>query len=134
MTNNPECSVFREAGLTCSGWNLLASEDVVLRQLIADSRMCVESWRRKHERALAAAQKKGDTDHAEWHSEQIATAIELLARMDQATHRETVAVVYDHVGMHPQWLQHIDWLGSHVRSARWLKAHEVAWQLADWGA
>jgi hypothetical protein len=47
---------------------------------------------------------------------------------------ETVAVVYDHVGMHPQWLQHIDWLGSHVRSARWLKAHEVAWQLADWGA
>lgn len=42
------------------------------------------------------------------------------------------AVIYDHVGLHPRWLEHLDWLGTHVRAARWVKASEVAWQFADW--
>lgn len=25
---------------------------------------------------------------------------------------QSVAVVYDHVGLHPRWLGHLDWLGS----------------------
>ena len=44
------------------------------------------------------------------------------------------AVVYDHVGLHPRWLEHLDWLGEHVRAARWVKASEAAWQFADWEA
>mgnify|MGYP001259524222 CR=1 FL=1 len=44
------------------------------------------------------------------------------------------AVVYDHVGLHPSWLQHLDWLGAHVQTARWIKASEIGWQLADWTA
>lgn len=44
----------------------------------------------------------------------------------------SVAVVYDPVGLHPRWLQHLDWLGSHVRVARWVKVTEAAWQFADW--
>lgn len=44
------------------------------------------------------------------------------------------AVVYDHVGLHPHWLEHLDWLGAHVRAARWVKASEAAWQFADWEA
>lgn len=44
----------------------------------------------------------------------------------------SVAVVYDAVGLHPAWQQHLDWLGTHIRSAQWVKATEVAWQLADW--
>lgn len=43
------------------------------------------------------------------------------------------AVIYDHVGLHAEWLQHMEWLSGHVKSTtHWLKASEVAWQLADW--
>lgn len=44
----------------------------------------------------------------------------------------SAAVIYDPVGLHPRWLAHLDWLGSHVRTARWVKVTEAAWQLADW--
>jgi hypothetical protein len=47
---------------------------------------------------------------------------------------QPVAVVYDHVGLHPRWLGHLDWLGQHIRSARWVKASEAGWQFADWEA
>ena len=46
----------------------------------------------------------------------------------------SVAVVYDPVGLHPSWLGHLDWLGSQIHSARWVKASEAAWQFADWEA
>lgn len=45
---------------------------------------------------------------------------------------QSVAVVYDHVGLHPRWLGHLDWLGQHIHSARWVKASEAGWQFADW--
>lgn len=45
----------------------------------------------------------------------------------------SVAVVYDSVGLHPAWQSHLDWLAGQIRSARWIKASETAWQLADWG-
>ena len=45
---------------------------------------------------------------------------------------QTVAVIYDHVGIHPRWLAHLDWLGSHIRPVQCVKASEAAWQFADW--
>lgn len=53
---------------------------------------------------------------------------------DAATHAEgnPPAVVYDHVGLLPTWVKHIDWLGEHVKTARWVKACEAGWQFADW--
>ena len=45
---------------------------------------------------------------------------------------QSVAVVYDHVGLHPRWLEHLDWLGKHIQSARWVRASEAGWQFADW--
>ena len=47
---------------------------------------------------------------------------------------QSVAVVYDHVGLHPRGLGHLDWLGQHIHSARWVKASEAGWQFADWEA
>ncbi|WP_022962737.1 toll/interleukin-1 receptor domain-containing protein [Halopseudomonas pelagia] len=47
---------------------------------------------------------------------------------------KSVAVVYDHVGLHPRWLEHLDWLGQHIQSARCVKASEAGWQFADWEA
>ncbi|WP_319405775.1 toll/interleukin-1 receptor domain-containing protein [uncultured Desulfosarcina sp.] len=43
------------------------------------------------------------------------------------------AVIFDPVGLHPGWIEHLDWLGSQIRSTHWVKATEVAWQFADWG-
>ena len=45
---------------------------------------------------------------------------------------QSVAVVFDHVGLHPRWLGHLDWLGHHIQTVRWVKASEIGWQLADW--
>lgn len=43
------------------------------------------------------------------------------------------AVIYDHVGLHAEWLQHMEWLTGQVKSTtHWLRANEAAWQLADW--
>lgn len=47
---------------------------------------------------------------------------------------QTVAVIYDHVGLHRRWLAHMEWLGTHIRVARWVRAEEIAWQFADWEA
>jgi hypothetical protein len=44
----------------------------------------------------------------------------------------SVAVVFDPVGLHPAWLEHLDWLGRHIQTARWVKSTEAAWQFAGW--
>lgn len=46
----------------------------------------------------------------------------------------STAVIYDSVGLHPNWLGHLDWLGEQINTAKWVKAHEAAWMLADWEA
>ena len=43
-----------------------------------------------------------------------------------------IAVLYDHIGMHTEWLNHLEWLGSHVKTADYVKANEAAWRFADW--
>nr|WP_063574202.1 toll/interleukin-1 receptor domain-containing protein [Luteibacter rhizovicinus] len=45
---------------------------------------------------------------------------------------ETTAVLFDHVGLHPRWLEHLDWLGGQVTAARWIKASEASFRFADW--
>lgn len=45
----------------------------------------------------------------------------------------SVAVVYDEVGLRPEWLNHLSWLGAHIKVGRYVKASEVAWAMADWG-
>jgi hypothetical protein len=61
----------------------------------------------------------------------VPTSKTLYDAMTNAPDR-SVAVVYDPVGLHPDWLGHLDWLGEHIRSARWVKVTEAAWQFADW--
>ncbi len=43
-----------------------------------------------------------------------------------------VAVVYDHLGLRPQWLTHMEWLSTNISKVRWVKGSEAAWALADW--
>lgn len=46
----------------------------------------------------------------------------------------SVAVVFDYVGLHSDCLEHLDWLGVHIRSARFVRVNELGWQFADWEA
>lgn len=43
-----------------------------------------------------------------------------------------VGVVYDAIGLLPAWQRHLDWLGTQITAAKWLKAAEVSWLLAGW--
>lgn len=42
-----------------------------------------------------------------------------------------VGIVYDHVGLLPSWQAHLEWLGDRITTVHWLKASELAWQMAD---
>lgn len=42
-----------------------------------------------------------------------------------------VAVVYDHVGLLPAWQSHLAWLGERIKTVHWMKASDIAWQLAE---
>ncbi|OWU64392.1 MAG: hypothetical protein CBB60_010105 [Armatimonadetes bacterium Cent15-Ar3] len=44
----------------------------------------------------------------------------------------SVAVVYDQVGLLPTWQTHLEWLGTRIQTVKWIKASEIAWQLANW--
>ena len=37
----------------------------------------------------------------------------------------SVAVVYDHIGLDKDWIKHIDWLGSHIKTAQWDQLAEL---------
>jgi hypothetical protein len=62
----------------------------------------------------------------------VPTAFTLYEAATFAPDERSVAVVYDHVGLRRQWLEHLDWLGQYIRVARWVKASEVSWSFADW--
>ncbi|MBB5207899.1 hypothetical protein HNQ52_001428 [Chiayiivirga flava] len=47
---------------------------------------------------------------------------------------DPTAIVFDHVGLHPTWLDHLDWLGKHIKSVRCIKASDAGWEFADWEA
>lgn len=43
-----------------------------------------------------------------------------------------IAIVYDQIGLLPSWQQHLEWLGGHVKSVRWVKRNEIAWEFSAW--
>lgn len=42
------------------------------------------------------------------------------------------AVLYDHVGVLPSWNDHLQWLGSNIPRAYWIRSSQAAWDLAGW--
>ena len=61
----------------------------------------------------------------------VPTSVTLQDAVTCATGR-SVAVVYDQCGLHPQWLEHLTWLGTNIQAARWVKASDAAWDFAGW--
>ena len=61
----------------------------------------------------------------------VPTALTLNDAADSAP-GQSVAVVYDHIGLHQKWLDHLVWLGKNIQAARWVRASEAAWAFAGW--
>jgi hypothetical protein len=61
----------------------------------------------------------------------VPTSLTLNDALDRAS-GQPVGVVYDHIGLHEKWLQHLTWLGKNIPAARWVKASEAAWAFAGW--
>lgn len=64
------------------------------------------------------------------------TGVPTSLTMHEAADRsggQSVAVVYDHLGLQERWLQHLDWLGGYVPKVRWVKVREAAWSFGAWG-
>jgi hypothetical protein len=61
----------------------------------------------------------------------VPTSLTLNDALDRAL-GQPVGVVYDHIGLHEKWLQHLSWLGKNIPAARWIKASEAAWAFAGW--
>ena len=51
---------------------------------------------------------------------------------EKNANRKNAVVIYDHIGLHTEWQEHLDWLGSNIKSVKWVKLAEAAWQFADW--
>ncbi|MCK0207437.1 toll/interleukin-1 receptor domain-containing protein [Starkeya koreensis] len=56
--------------------------------------------------------------------------IAVKARM--ADQLETPVLVYDHIGIHAAWGNHLSWLDNEIKSVRALKVAEAGWRLAGW--
>lgn len=41
-------------------------------------------------------------------------------------------VVYDECGIAPGWQKHLDWIGTQIKAARWLKLGRARWDLSTW--
>jgi hypothetical protein len=61
----------------------------------------------------------------------VPTSMNLNEAVDRAP-GQSVAVVYDHIGLHEGWLKHLAWLGKNIQAVRWVKASEAAWDFAGW--
>ena len=57
---------------------------------------------------------------------------ETLHEARLATPADDVAVIYDPIGISPDWQKHLDWLGTHIAVPRWVKVTDAAWDFADW--
>lgn len=46
---------------------------------------------------------------------------------------QPAALIYDSIGLLPEWQVHLDWLGTEVKAAKWVKLSEAAWAFGGWG-
>lgn len=59
------------------------------------------------------------------------TALTLQDAAENA-HGRVPAIVYDHVGLHDNYLRHLSWLTRYVKDVQLVRACEIAWDMADW--
>jgi hypothetical protein len=55
---------------------------------------------------------------------------DIVKRAGGAAHDGAPALVYDHVGLGPHWVEHLAWLEEKIHDVLWIKVTEAAWVLA----
>lgn len=61
----------------------------------------------------------------------IPDALTLQSTLERAGELSS-AIVYDHLGLKPSWVNHLEWLGHNIQGTQWVKSSEAAWQFAGY--
>jgi hypothetical protein len=61
----------------------------------------------------------------------VPTSVTLHQALERAGSVES-AIVFDHLGIMPSWLAHMDWLKTSVTGTRWIRTAEAAWDFGAW--
>lgn len=62
----------------------------------------------------------------------VPTAVTLNDPMDRSS-GDSVAIVFDDIGLQPKWMNHLNWLGTRIPAVKWVKVSEAAWSFGGWG-
>lgn len=57
---------------------------------------------------------------------------DIHAKAENAGRGRFPFLVYNHVGIRPLWLAHLQWLDRHISAVRALKVSDAGWELANW--
>jgi len=74
---------------------------------------------------------RGEKQFVVFPSVGVPTSVTLNDAINHAAGR-SAAVAYDHIGLDKKWIEHLEWLGQNIQSARWVRATEAAWTFAGW--
>lgn len=57
---------------------------------------------------------------------------DIHVKAEGAGHGRFPCLVYNHVGIRPLWLAHLQWLDHHISAVRALKVSDAGWELVKW--
>ncbi|MBC9209826.1 toll/interleukin-1 receptor domain-containing protein [Roseomonas aerophila] len=57
---------------------------------------------------------------------------DIQAKAGKAGHGRFPCLVYNHIGIRPAWLEHLQWLDAQISSVRTLKVSDAGWELVGW--
>jgi hypothetical protein len=63
----------------------------------------------------------------------VPTPVLLDDALNHTSNEQSVAVVYDPIGMHQKGLRYLDWLNTHAQADSWIKVTEASQQFEQWG-
>ncbi len=63
----------------------------------------------------------------------VPTPVLLDEALNHTSQAQSVAVVYDPIGLNQNGLHYLDWLKTHSQAASWIKASEATQKLEHWG-
>lgn len=60
----------------------------------------------------------------------VPTAVNLQEAVLSGDQRNSI-IVYDHVGLSDEWMEHLGWLGANFSGVRWIKSRQAGWELSE---
>lgn len=58
-------------------------------------------------------------------------AVTVHSALEKNNHKP-INIIYDHIGLKPEWLRHLDWLGERIEPAKLIKSRNMDWILGDY--